>query len=313
MANLLLRPEWHIPERQVTPEAVYHDRRRFLRDLGLAAAGSLALPGLHGAEPPGPPAKPAVARNPEYAPNLPLTSETLATTYNNYYEFSTVKDRVHRLVDRFSLSPWTLTVGGLCQNPTTFDARELIASMPLEERVYRFRCVEAWSMVVPWTGFPLARLLEKVQPLPAAKFVKFQTALRLDEMPGVHRLADYPWPYTEGLRLDEAMHPLVLLATGLYGKPMPKQNGALIRLVVPWKYGFKSIKSLVRIDLVDKQPATLWETLNPQEYPFEANVDPGVPHPRWSQASECVLGTNARVATLKYNGYGTQVAKLYAR
>lgn len=313
MAHLLLRPDWQLPERLVTPEAVYRDRRRFLRDLGLAAAGSLALPQLFAADPPaGTPAS-AVARNPEFSPRLPLTDEKLVTTYNNFYEFSTVKDRVHRLVDKFTTSPWTLWVGGLCEKPMTIDARDLIAQMPLEERVYRFRCVEAWSMVVPWTGFPLSKLLEKVQPKPAAKFVKFQTALRPDEMPGIQRLADYPWPYTEGLRIDEAMHPLVLLATGLYGKPMPKQNGAPIRLVVPWKYGFKSIKSIVRIELVEKQPATLWETLSPEEYPFESNVDPGVPHPRWSQATERVLGSNDRVPTLKYNGYGDQVARLYAR
>ena len=204
-------------------------------------------------------------------------------------------------------------VGGLCEKPATFTMEEILRLAPLEERVYRFRCVEAWSMVVPWTGFPLAKLLEKVVPKAEARFVKFTTVLRPEEMPGIARLPNYPWPYTEGLRIDEAMHPLVLLATGLYGKPMPKQNGAPIRLVVPWKYGFKSIKSVVKIELVQEQPATLWESLSPQEYPFESNVDPKVSHPRWSQATERDLATGNRIPTLPYNGYGDEVAKLYAR
>jgi sulfoxide reductase catalytic subunit YedY len=183
----------------------------------------------------------------------------------------------------------------------------------LEERVYRFRCVEAWAMTVPWTGFPLSKLLRRVQPKSGAKFVKFVTAYKPDEMPGVHRLADYPWPYTEGLRLDEAMHDLTMVVTGIYGKPLPKQNGAPIRLVVPWKYGYKSIKSIVSIELVDRQPATLWETLSPHEYPFESNVEPSVPHPRWSQATHRVVDTGERVPTLPYNGYSRQVASLYGK
>jgi sulfoxide reductase catalytic subunit YedY len=208
-----------------------------------------------------------------------------------------------------------VTIGGLVEKPLTLDVRELVDEMPMEERVYRFRCVEAWSMIVPWTGFPLAKLLEKVGPKPAARFVRFVTAARPDQMPGWERLKfqGYPLPYNEGLRLDEAMHPLTLVATGLYGKPLPKQNGAPIRIVVPWKYGYKSIKSIVKIELVERQPATLWETLSPTEYPFESNVDPNVPHPRWSQATERVLDTDDRIRTLKYNGYESQVAALYAR
>jgi sulfoxide reductase catalytic subunit YedY len=316
MFHVRSRPDGSLPDRQVTPYALYQRRRDFLRQLGLTGAGWLTAAHAFAAETnaTATAASPFPSRrNPDFNPKLDLTPERLVTTYNNYYEFSTAKDRVHRLVGSFRTDPWTLRVGGLCEAPQTFDLRDLLGQFPHEERVYRFRCVEAWSMVVPWTGFPLARLLEKVRPKSEARFVRFQTVNRPDEMPGIARLADYPWPYTEGLRMDEAMHPLVLLATGLYGKPMPKQNGAPIRLVVPWKYGYKSIKSVVRIDLVKDQPATLWESLSPTEYPFESNVDPGVPHPRWSQASERDLATGDRIPTLKYNGYGDQVAKLYAK
>jgi sulfoxide reductase catalytic subunit YedY len=183
--------------------------------------------------------------------------------------------------------------------------------MTLEERVYRFRCVEAWSMVVPWTGFPLSKLVEKVSPKSEAKFIKFQTFNRPDQAPGMARLSDYPWPYTEGLRLDEAMNPLTMVVTGIYGKPLPKQHGAPVRIIVPWKYGYKSIKSVVKIEFVTTQPATLWETLAPNEYPFESNVNPAVPHPRWSQAMERVIDTGDFVKTEPYNGYGKYVAQLY--
>jgi methionine sulfoxide reductase catalytic subunit len=316
MANILLRPDWWLPERAATPERVYRNRRDFLRQLGFGGAGVLAAPGLLDAAP-APPAKAnyPYPRAKGFDPGWRLTNEKAATTYNNFYEFSTSKDRVHQLVDRFVTSPWPVTIGGLVEKPLTLDVRELVDEMPMEERVYRFRCVEAWSMIVPWTGFPLAKLLEKVGPKPAARFVRFVTAARPDQMPGWERLKfqGYPLPYNEGLRLDEAMHPLTLVATGLYGKPLPKQNGAPIRIVVPWKYGYKSIKSIVKIELVERQPATLWETLSPTEYPFESNVDPNVPHPRWSQATERVLDTDDRIRTLKYNGYESQVAALYAR
>ena len=314
MFHVIRRPGWSLPDRRVTPFAVHARRREFLRQLGFAGAGLVSALHALGAEPTASTAAVSPAkRNPDFNPKLDLTPEKLVTTYNNFYEFSTTKDRVHRLVDKFRIDPWTLRIEGLCENPSTIDLRDLLQSFPSEERVYRFRCVEAWSMVVPWTGFPLAKLIEKAKPKPEARFVKFTTVMRPEEMPGMVRLSDYPWPYTEGLRMAEAMHPLVLVATGLYGKPMPKQNGAPVRIVVPWKYGYKSIKSIVRLEFVKDQPPTLWESLSATEYPFESNVDPGVPHPRWSQATERDLGTGDRIPTLKYNGYGDQVAKLYPR
>jgi sulfoxide reductase catalytic subunit YedY len=311
MANLLLRPSWFIPERQVTAEHAVRNRRHFLKELGFAGTGLAACassPAFAAASPH--PAK----RHPAFDPGWRLTDETKVTTYNNFYEFSTVKDRVHTLVNRFETSPWPVTITGMVGKPMTIEARELESEFGVEERVYRFRCVEAWAMIVPWTGFELRKLLEKVQPKPEAKFVKFVTATRPpDIMPGIQRLGDYPWPYTEGLRLDEAMNPLVLVATGLFGKPMPRQNGAPIRLVVPWKYGYKSIKSIVRIELTDKQPKTLWETLAPREYPFESNVNPAIPHPRWSQAMERMIDTDERVRTLPLNGYADAVGHLYPK
>jgi sulfoxide reductase catalytic subunit YedY len=307
MANVIIRPSWFISEKRVTPEHVVRNRRRFLKELGFGAAGLAALPTM-AATPSPHPAK----RNPEFNPGWRLTDEAKVTTYNNFYEFSTVKDRVHRLVGPFETTPWPVTITGMVEKPMTIDARELESEFGVEERVYRFRCVEAWAMIVPWTGFELRKLLAKVRAKPEAKFVKFVTATRPPEiMPGIQRLRDYPWPYTEGLRIEEAMHPLVLLATGLFGKPMPKQNGAPIRLIVPWKYGYKSIKSIVRIELTDKQPKTLWETLAPHEYPFESNVNPAISHPRWSQAMERMIDTDERVRTLPLNGYADAVAHLY--
>lgn len=323
MANILRRPDWWIPERHVTPERAFLNRRRFLQELGLGtaalAAGANAL-SLHaaGADPASPSlAAPAgkrypAARNPKFNPGWRLTDEQVAATYNNFYEFTTTKNRVHTLVQRFTISPWPIEIGGLVEKPMTLDAEELIAQMPLEERVYRFRCVEAWAMIVPWTGFPLRLLVEKVKPKPEARFVRFVTFNRPHQAPGMLDNS-YPWPYTEGLRLDEAQHDLTMLVTGIYGKPLPKQHGAPIRLIVPWKYGFKSIKSIVKIEFTDKQPATLWETLLPQEYPFESNVDPAVPHPRWSQATERLIDSGDRVRTQPYNGYAAQVAALYSK
>jgi sulfoxide reductase catalytic subunit YedY len=221
---------------------------------------------------------------------------------------------VHKLTGKFATEPWSVEVAGLCEKPAKIDVNELIDTMPMEERVYRFRCVEAWSMTVPWTGFLLSKLIEKAQPKPEAKFVRFVTALRHDQMPGIDELPKYPWPYTEGLRMDEAMNALTMVVTGIYGKQLPKQHGAPIRIVVPWKYGYKSIKSIEKIEFVAKQPATLWETLAPDEYPFESNVNPNVPHPRWSQATEWVLGNQyTRVRTKPYNGYGDYVAALYKK
>jgi len=314
MASIHIHPPWLLPEGQVTPEGIHRNRRHFLRDLGLAGTGLAMAPSLLGQTSTNASAAPYPARrNPAFDPQLKLSPEKLVTTYNNYYEFSTTKDRVHKLVGQFRVDPWSVWVGGLCEKPATFSLEDLLKLAPIEERVYRFRCVEAWSMVVPWSGYPLSKLLAKVVPKAEANFVKFTTVMRPEEMPGIARLSDYPWPYTEGLRMDEAMHPLTLLAMGLYGKPMAKQNGAPVRLVVPWKYGFKSAKSIVRIELVSEQPATLWNAINPAEYPFLSNVEPNVPHPRWSQASERELGTGNRIPTLPYNGYAAEVAALYAR
>ncbi len=325
MPNVISRPGWFLPEKLVTPENVYHHRRSFLRRLGFSGAGVLmgalsANRAFSAEEQPAAPATPSAsakktypfARNPDFSgAKMRLSAEEYAVGYNNFYEFSTSKTRVRQLTGRFVISPWEIEIGGLVEKPTKLTVDDLVATMPLEERVYRFRCVEAWSMIVPWTGFPLSKLIEKVNPKSDAKFVKFTTFMRPEQAPGFAQLPNYPWPYTEGLRMDEAMHPLTLVTTGLYGKPLPKQNGAPVRIVVPWKYGYKSIKSIVRIDFVAEQPKTLWESLAPDEYPFESNVNPDVPHPRWSQKTERLVDTGNRVNTQMYNGYGDHVAKLY--
>jgi len=310
MANIIIRPDWHIPESSITPINEYHNRRSFVKQLGLGAgvAGlSLADTLEAAAAPKLYPAK----RNAKYSPKVVLTNKAWATGYNNFYEFTTSKEQVRFLVDKFKTNPWQVEVSGLCGKPFKFDALEMAKKLGLEERVYRFRCVEAWSMIVPWTGYTLSKLLKQAEPKASAKYVKFYTAMKPAEMPGLARLPQYPWPYTEGLRLDEAMHDLTFMATGIFGESLPKQNGAPLRLVVPWKYGYKSIKSIVKIELTDRQPKTLWNALSPREYPFESNVNPGVPHPRWSQASERLIGPNpVRIKTIKYNGY-PQVAGLY--
>jgi methionine sulfoxide reductase catalytic subunit len=319
MPNVISRPPWFLPERFVTPEAVYRNRRAFLKQMGFCSAGLLS--GTLGAvSAPAAENSPAAAKSYPYprssefnGANLKLSSEDWATGYNNFYEFSTTKTRVKQLTGRFIISPWEIEVGGLVDKPGKLTVDDLVATMPMEERVYRFRCVEAWSMIVPWTGFPLSKLIEKANPKSDAKFIKFTTFMRPDQAPGFAQLPDYPWPYTEGLRMDEAMNPLTLVATGLYGKPLPKQNGAPIRIIVPWKYGYKSIKSIVRIDFVAGQPKTLWESLAPNEYPFESNVNPNVSHPRWSQRTERVVDTGNRINTQLYNGYGDYVAKLYPK
>lgn len=310
MANVIIRPDWHIPESSITPINEYRNRRSFVKQLGLGAgvAGlSLADTLEAAAAPKLYPAK----RNAKYNPKVVLTNKAWATGYNNFYEFTTSKEHVRFLVDKFKTNPWEVEVSGLCDKPFKFDAQEMARKLGLEERVYRFRCVEAWSMIVPWTGYTLSKLLKQAEPKASAKYVKFYTAMKPTEMPGLARLPQYPWPYTEGLRLDEAMHDLTFMATGIFGEPLPKQNGAPLRLVVPWKYGYKSIKSIVKIEFTNRQPKTLWNALAPREYPFESNVDPGVPHPRWSQASERLIGPNpVRIKTIKYNGY-PQVAGLY--
>jgi methionine sulfoxide reductase catalytic subunit len=240
----------------------------------------------------------------------PANSFEDITNYNNFYEFSTDKEAVNPLSQDFVTEPWTVEVYGLVNKPQKYSIDDLLKKFPQEERVYRLRCVEAWSMVIPWNGFPVASLLKEVEPTSGAKFVRFETVLRPEQMPG-QTSPFYPWPYQEGLRLDEAMNDLTLLATGLYGQPMPNPDGAPIRLVVPWKYGFKSIKSIVKIELVAEQPTTLWSTVGPNEYGFYSNVNPDRPHPRWSQASERRIGELGRRQTLMFNGYGDQVASLY--
>jgi sulfoxide reductase catalytic subunit YedY len=240
----------------------------------------------------------------------PVNSYKDITNYNNFYEFTTDKQEVAVLARNFTVRPWTLEVGGLVNKPQTFGIDDLLKKFQQEERIYRLRCVEAWSMVIPWNGFTLASLLKEVEPTSDAKYVRFETVYRPEEMPGL-KSPFYSWPYQEGLRLDEAMNDLVLLATGLYGEPTLPQNGAPIRLVVPWKYGFKSIKSIVKIELVTEQPATLWNNAAPNEYGFYSNVNPAVDHPRWSQATERRIGEFERRATLPFNGYGEQVADLY--
>lgn len=293
---------WEIPEREATPEEVYWSRRQWLRAAGFL--GALTPRSRAGPYP--------ARRNPEFTLDRPVTEEWAATSYNNFYEFDPEdKAAVKKKVAAFQTHPWRIEIKGLVTKPQVLDLDDLLRRMPLEERLYRFRCVEAWSMAVPWTGFPLAALLKEVDPKPEAKYVRFITAHRPKEMPGMSQAPWYPWPYFEGLRMDEAMNPLTFVATGLYGKPLPKQNGAPVRLVVPWKYGFKSIKSVVRIELVSRQPATFWSRVAPQEYGFYSNVNPHRPHPRWSQAFEKVIPTMERRPTLLYNGYEKWVAHLY--
>ena len=308
---------------EITPEHVYRSRRKFMKGIGAIAFGSVAsaaLTACGGLEPgdldsqPVRPAsaddqKPSAAR-PTDELGDPLTSFEAITNYNNFYEFSMGKEAVARLAQRFTIAPWTVTVGGLVNNPKTYDIDDLRKRFPQEERIYRLRCVEAWSMVIPWLGFPLGALLREVDPQSGAKYVRFETVMRPEEMPG-QRDPYFPWPYVEGLRLDEAMHDLTILSTGLYGKQLLPQNGAPVRLVVPWKYGFKSIKSIVKIDLVAEQPTSLWMASAPHEYGFYANVNPDVPHPRWSQATERRIGEMGRRPTLRFNGYEEEVAALY--
>lgn len=308
MPNIIKRAPWSLPENLVTPENVFRNRRIFLKQLGATSAAAIASPALLAAElKKGYP----YPRSSTFNPGWKLTDEKVAGSYINFYEFSLQKDKVTQLTGKFVTSPWPIEVSGLCEKPMTIDASELVETMPLEERVYRFRCVEAWAMIVPWTGFPLSKLIERAKPKPEAKFVRFETANRPAQMPGISAMKNYPWPYFEGLRMEEAMHPLTLVATGIYGKPLPKQHGAPIRVVVPWKYGYKSIKSIVKVEFVEKQPKTFWETLQPEEYPFESNVNPAVPHPRWSQATERMIDTGDRVRTKPFNGYAEQVANLY--
>jgi len=286
-----------LTDKDVTPHAAFMNRRQIMGG-ALAGIGLAGIAGRTSAAPEG----------------LEPNSYEDITSYNNYYEFGTGKDDPARYADRLTIEPWTVQIDGLVDKPGAYGFDDIMQQMTIEERIYRFRCVEAWSMVVPWNGFELADLLNMAGVQAGAKYVSFETALRPDEMPGVaYNVLD--WPYVEGLRLDEAMHPLTIMATGIYGKDIPKQNGAPLRLVVPWKYGYKSIKSVVRITLTDTQPATSWNKANAGEYGFYSNVNPEVDHPRWSQASERVIGGglfSKRIPTLMFNGYEAEVAELYA-
>jgi methionine sulfoxide reductase catalytic subunit len=302
-----------IKDSEITPEEVYLSRRSFLKAAGALSAGAFLAacgPGATGqSEPAGPDGEP-LPRGAADELGDSLTGYEEITNYNNFYEFSTDKERVARLVGDFQTSPWEVEVYGLVHKPRTFGMEDILAKFPQEERIYRLRCVEGWSMVIPWQGFSLGSLLKEVEPTGDARYVRFETVYRPEEMPG-QRSRGYPWPYQEGLRIDEAMNDLTILATGLYGKELPAQNGAPNRLVVPWKYGFKSIKSIVKIELVSDEPATLWSTVAPHEYGFYANVNPNVRHPRWSQSSERRIGEGGRRPTLMFNGYEEQVAHLY--
>jgi sulfoxide reductase catalytic subunit YedY len=321
MSLFFIHPKWRIPEREAISESLFHRRRSLLKAAGFAGLGLAGLipaacgpsrdAAIIGAQenPPAPELYPA-PRNSRYPLDRALTDEAYAASYNNFYEFSVFKSGVYRKAARLRTSPWQVEVGGLVERPRVFDIADLIRAMPLEERLYRLRCVEAWSMAVPWTGFPLRHFIKSIRPLSAAKYVGFVTFMKPDEAPNQYASRG-PWPYTEGLTMAEAMNELTLLATGIYGHPLPKQHGAPLRLVVPWKYGFKSIKSIVKIDFTAEQPRTFWNSNRPREYDFIANVDPAVPHPRWPQATEKLIDTGDRRATLPYNGYGEWVAGLY--
>ncbi len=296
----------NIPSYEITPKTLYLSRRDFMKTSALLASGALLAACV-------PSDLSQLSRSPSISPTLltdTLTSYEAITTYNNYYEFSMDKQAVARLAQKFRPRPWEVHIDGLVRRPKTYGIEDLLKRFPQEERIYRLRCVESWSMVIPWLGFPLANLLAEVEPTSDARFVRFVSILRPEEMPG-QRDPFFDWPYQEGLRLDEAMHPLTILATGLYGELLPNQNGAPIRLVVPWKYGFKSIKGIVLIELAAAQPKTFWSTASPHEYGFYANVNPNVPHPRWSQATERRIGELGRRPTLMFNGYEAEVAHLY--
>ena len=300
-----------IPSSEITPEHIYHDRRNFIKNLGLIL-GSTALSAFANKS------FAALHTLPSFAQAKEREKEKLSslkdiTSYNNYYEFGTSKSDPYDNAEKLNIDPWSISIEGSVTKPLKLDLDELIKEMPLEERIYRLRCVEGWSMVIPWVGIPLHALLKKVSPNGNAKYVEFISLKRPSEMIG-QKDDMLDWPYTEGLRLDEAMHPLTILAVGLYGKVLPKQNGAPIRLVVPWKYGFKSIKAITKIRLVEKMPISTWMKANPKEYGFYANVNPKVDHPRWSQTTERRVGESLltpRLKTQMFNGYQEEVAHLY--
>ena len=298
---------WNLKESSITSESVFNSRRKIIKNLTI---GSLVVPSAS--------LIPFTAFSSFYPPitnnfykvDRSLTKESLATTYTNFYEFGSSKN-IWRRAAQLKTDPWLLTIDGLVNKPLTIDVNDLLKKIGgIEERVYRFRCVEAWSMTVPWAGFPVNKILSLVEPKTDAKFVKFETFFNPDIAPG-QKQKWYPWPYQEGITVEEAKNDLSFIATGIYGKKLPNQNGAPLRLILPWKYGFKSIKSIVKISFVNKRPIGLWEKLSPKEYGFWANVNPNIPHPRWSQRSEQQLGVDGRIPTVIYNGYGDHVASMY--
>jgi sulfoxide reductase catalytic subunit YedY len=310
--HVIRRRGWEIPERLATPEHLFVNRRAFLAASGAAALtlSSELARAQRVSDLPDPtkdlyPAK----RNEKFELDRPVTEEKINTSYNNFYEFGTSKNVV-KASQNLRLRPWTVKVDGMVERAQEIGIDDLIRAMPLEERLYRHRCVEAWSMAIPWSGFPFAKLVELAKPLSSAKYVRMETFHDVAMAPG-QRSPQYPWPYVEGLTMAEATNELTFLVTGAYGKPVSKQQGAPLRLAVPWKYGFKSIKSIVRFSFTDQRPRGLWEALQPAEYGFWANVNPKVPHPRWSQADEELIGRFERRPTLLFNGYGDQVAHLY--
>ena len=304
-----------IASSEITPEAVFLNRRHFIQSATAGLASAAALNSAAAADA-GADAALTFTADPDQSLAAERTPYDAVTSYNNFYEFGTDKSDPARHAHAMTTDPWTVKVGGLVNKPGELHLEDLLSGFELQERIYRFRCVEAWSMVVPWIGFPLSELLARFEPRSEGRYVEFKTLYRRGEMRGTRSFTSIiDWPYQEGLRLDEAMHPLTLMAVGLYGKTLPNQNGAPLRLVVPWKYGFKSIKSIVEINITDKQPATSWQQLQPSEYGFYANVNPDVDHPRWSQRFERRLPSSIfkpnRVATLPFNGYADQVAGLY--
>lgn len=297
--RIIHRRGWEIPESQATPENMFFNRRAFLLTAGVAGA-SVALPHHASAQ---------AARNERYTLDRPVTDEALSANHNNFYEFGTTK-RTAQAAQALNTNGWRIKIGGLVEKPFELDVTELIAAMPVEERLYRFRCVETWSMAVPWTGFPLKALVERARPLSSAQYVQFTTFQNPAIAPG-QKQTWYPYPYVEGVTMAEAANELAFMVTGAYGKTLHKQFGAPLRLALPWKYGFKSIKSIQSITFTDKRPKSFWEQLQGEEYGFWANVNPDVPHPRWSQATETPLGNTARIPTKLFNGYGEYVADLY--
>jgi len=310
------RPSWFLPESAATPEAAFFNRRHLIKGAG-AIAASVALAACN--------SKPAKANKPEADPSAKfyparrndafkldraISKENVVETYNNYYEFGTQK-QIYNEAQALPIRPWSVSIEGMVEKPFTIAIDDLIAKMPLEERLYRHRCVETWAMAVPWTGFPFHKLIDLAKPLSGAQYVEMQTFMKPDVADG-QRQPWYPWPYTEGLTMAEAMNDLAFLVTGVYGKPLPKQMGAPLRLATPWKYGFKSVKAIVRFRFQNNRPNTYWETVGPDEYGFWANVNPAVAHPRWSQASEELIGTGGETVPTKiFNGYGEQVAGIY--